>query len=86
LSECERYACAENRWETLPPLPRACYGASGLVVESSLYALGGYDYSFLDLVQKLSLESLTWELMQAPICRAWYALLQAERHWSVLCG
>jgi hypothetical protein len=35
------------------------------VVESSLYALGGYDGSFLlDLVQKLSLESLTWELMQ----------------------
>ncbi|WP_204256543.1 hypothetical protein [Mammaliicoccus sciuri] len=34
------------------------------MVESSLYALGGYDGSNLDLVQKLSLESLTWELMQ----------------------
>jgi hypothetical protein len=34
------------------------------VVESSLYALGGDDdESDLDLVQKLSLESLTWELM-----------------------
>jgi hypothetical protein len=33
---------------------------SGVVVESSLYALEGfYDGSFLDLVQKLSLESLT---------------------------
>jgi hypothetical protein len=41
LSECERYVCAENRWEALPLLPRACYGASGVVVESSLYALGG---------------------------------------------
>jgi hypothetical protein len=36
----------------------------GVVVESSLYALGGHDGSPLDLVQKLSLEGLTWELMQ----------------------
>jgi hypothetical protein len=65
LSECERYMCAENRWEALPPLPRACYYTSGVVVESSLYALGGATVSgFLDLVQKLSLESLTWEIMQ----------------------
>jgi hypothetical protein len=34
------------------------------VVESSLFALGGENALFLDLVQKLSLESLTWELMQ----------------------
>jgi hypothetical protein len=64
LSECERYACAENRWEALPSLPTAFYSTLGVVVESSLYALGGYDASELDLVQKLSLESLTWELMQ----------------------
>jgi hypothetical protein len=63
VSECERYVCAENRWQALPPLPRGRY-ASGVVVESSLYALGGYDgSSCLDVVQKLSLESLTWELM-----------------------
>jgi hypothetical protein len=41
---------------------------SGVVVENSLYALGvcvgGFDGSALDLVQKFSLESLTWELMQ----------------------
>jgi hypothetical protein len=64
LRECERYVCAENRWEALPPLPRACSGASGVVLESCLYALGGDAGSCLDLVQKLSLESLTWELMQ----------------------
>jgi hypothetical protein len=64
LSECERYVCEEDRWEALPPLPRACNNASGVVVENSLYALGGWVYSDLDLVQKLSLESLTWELMQ----------------------
>jgi hypothetical protein len=64
LSECERYVCAENRWEALPPLPRACMSTSGVVLENSLYALGGFDETFLDWVQKLSLESLTWELMQ----------------------
>jgi hypothetical protein len=64
LSECERYSCAENQWDALPPLPRACNNTSGVVIESSLYALGGYDESAIDLVQKLSLESLTWELMQ----------------------
>jgi hypothetical protein len=65
LSECERFVCAENRWDALPPLPRACRYASGVVLESSLYALGGWNGgSSLYLVQKLSLESLTWELMQ----------------------
>jgi hypothetical protein len=32
LRECERYVCAESRWETPPPLPNACYGVSGVVV------------------------------------------------------
>jgi hypothetical protein len=65
MSECERYVCAEHRWEALPPLPIACSSTSGVVVESSLYALGGYGSGYyLDSVQKLSLESLTWELMQ----------------------
>jgi hypothetical protein len=65
LSECERYVCTENRWEALPSLPTACQRTCGVVVENSLYALGGYGGSSrLDLVQKLSLESLTWELMQ----------------------
>jgi hypothetical protein len=74
LSECERYVCAENRWEALPSLPTACWGSSGVVVESSLYALGGYDGSALDLVQKLSLESLTWELMQFRLPFAGYCI------------
>jgi hypothetical protein len=38
---------------------------SGLVVERNLYALGGFDGLALDLAQKLSLESFTWELFQA---------------------
>jgi hypothetical protein len=65
LSECERYVCAENRWEALPPLPSVCCDTSGVVVERSLYALGGFNgEKDLGLVQKLSLESLTWEIMQ----------------------
>jgi hypothetical protein len=64
LSECERYVCAENRWEALPPLPRACFNTSGAVIERSLYALGGYCGGELDLVQRLSLVSLKWKLMQ----------------------
>jgi hypothetical protein len=65
LSECERYVCTDNRWEALPPLPEACSHTSGVVVESSLYALGGSNDALpRDSVQKLSLQSLTWELMQ----------------------
>jgi hypothetical protein len=64
LRECERYVCAENRWQALPSLPRACSCTSGVVVESSLYAIGGFNTLSLDFVQKLSLENLTWELMQ----------------------
>jgi hypothetical protein len=71
LSECERYVCAENRWQALPPLPSACCQTSGVVVESNLYALGGKSNdSPLDLVQKLSLESLTWDLMQLRLPHA----------------
>jgi hypothetical protein len=44
-----------------------------VVVERSLYALGGYDGSNLDLVQKLSLESLTCELMQLRLPHAGFA-------------
>jgi hypothetical protein len=74
LSECERYVCAEFRWEALPPLPKACWGSSGVVVERNLYALGGDDESNFDFVQKLSLESLTWELMQFRLPLAGYSI------------
>jgi hypothetical protein len=41
LSECERYVCAESRWEVLPALPVACCAMSAVVLDNSLYALGG---------------------------------------------
>jgi hypothetical protein len=74
LSECERYFCAEDRWEALPPLRQACSNTSGVVIERSLYALGGYNESDLDVVQKLSLDSLTWELMQFRLPHAVMAI------------
>jgi hypothetical protein len=64
LRECERYVCAENRWQALLALPTGCSKTSGVVVESSLYALGGFVGRDLDLVKRLSLEWLTWEVMQ----------------------
>jgi hypothetical protein len=75
LSKCERYVCAENRWEALPPLPKACSCTSGVVVENSLYALGGFDDSrAIEYGQKLSLESLTWKLMKYRLPFAGHAI------------
>jgi hypothetical protein len=76
LSECERYVCAELRWEALPLLPRAC-------VENSLYALGGYDYEIsVSFGAKVELGKpyLGALAVQAPSCRHSYLLFQAERH------
>jgi hypothetical protein len=44
---------------------------SAVELQNSLYALGGWDGSSdLDTVQKLSLDSLTWELMQLKLPQA----------------
>jgi hypothetical protein len=80
--ECERYLVAENRWEVLAVLPVACLGMSGVEVENSVYALGGSDDRDLDLdtVQKLSLDSLTWQLMQLklPQATSWLPCFKTE--------
>jgi hypothetical protein len=70
LNECERYSCAESRWEVLPALPVAGSHMSAVEVENSLYALGGYCGSYSDTVQKLSLDSLAWELMPLKLPQA----------------
>jgi hypothetical protein len=67
LSECERYVCAESRWEVLAALPVGGMGMSALELHNSLYALGGVGDRELDTVQKLSLDSLTWQLMQLKL-------------------
>jgi N-acetylneuraminic acid mutarotase len=68
LNECERYSCEENRWEVLPALSVAGFAMSAVKVENSVYALGGTaDEGDLDTIQRLSLDSLTWELMQLKL-------------------
>jgi hypothetical protein len=69
IEECERYVCVEDRWESLPALPVACFEVAGVVVERSLYALGGgaLEDLLLDLIQRLSLDSLTWEVLQLTL-------------------
>jgi hypothetical protein len=71
IMECERYSCAKIRWEVLPALPVAGRWMSGVEVENSVYALGGnLGEGALDTVQKLSLDSLTWQLMQLKLPQA----------------
>jgi hypothetical protein len=67
LRECERYVCAESRWEELPAMPVACYAMSAVELDNSLYAFGGRAETDLDTIQKLSLDSLTWQLMQLKL-------------------
>jgi lambda repressor-like predicted transcriptional regulator len=69
LSECERYVCAESRWEVLPVLPEAAGAMSAVELQNSLYALGGTvdEEIYIETVQKLSLDSLTWQLMQLKL-------------------
>jgi hypothetical protein len=68
LSECERYVCTESRWEVLPAMPVGAIEVSAVELDNSLYALGGRNPSrMFDTVQKLSLNSLTWQLMELKL-------------------
>jgi hypothetical protein len=47
------------RWEALPPLPAAVVCGSAVMLEESLYALGGvHEGVVADLIQKLRLSLL----------------------------
>jgi hypothetical protein len=74
LKECERYICAESRWEPIPPLSTVCFGMTCAVVEGSLYSLGGHNgVTALDLIHRLSLQTLTWELLKLKLpCKEYY--------------
>jgi hypothetical protein len=61
---CERYAWAEDRWEAITPLSKACAFSACVVLESCLYTLGGrLDTAPSDFIQKLYLQRLTWEVL-----------------------
>jgi hypothetical protein len=69
VGECERYA--ESQWQMLPALLVPCAAMSAVELDSSLYLLGGKtDRGDLDTVQKLRLDSLTWELMHLRLPQA----------------
>jgi hypothetical protein len=86
LKECERYVCTQNRWESIPPLPKACGLASGVVVKGSLYALGGIGWiNSLDLIQKLNLQELTWELLEVRLPSPGYGLPCFKTKDSQIC-
>jgi hypothetical protein len=77
LSECERFVCAESRWEALPPLPSAACNISGVVVEGSLYALGGYNG--YDPEVGLASPDLGMPGVETPPSRQQHTLLQAQQ-------
>jgi hypothetical protein len=64
-SVCERYVCAENQWEELPEMPSACQSMNAVVVEDSLFTLGGDDRKkTFKWIQRLRLDTLTWQIME----------------------
>jgi hypothetical protein len=69
LGECERYVCAKDRWEDIPPLPRPRARMGAVVVLRSLYAMGGSKGIFddFDSIQRLNFETLTWELLDLTL-------------------
>jgi hypothetical protein len=80
LRECERYGCVERRWELLPAMPEACSAMTAVELDDSLYILGGYNRSLSDTVQKLSWDSLTWELMELklPQVAGWFPCFKID--------
>jgi hypothetical protein len=75
LKECERLAIYESQWEALPPLPRASSWISSIVVDGSLYALGGVGgLKYIDLIQRLRLDELTWQIVPLQLPSAGYGI------------
>jgi hypothetical protein len=66
LQKCERYVCDKDVWEALPLIPVACCYPSCAAAWGDLYVLGGADNCGMtyDIIQKLRLDELTWELLE----------------------
>lgn len=60
LQKCEIFDILEDEWKAIEPLPMAVANSSLAILKESLYAIGGYSGEYLDIIQKLCLESLTW--------------------------
>mmetsp|Transcript_25082 Transcript_25082/g.43994 ORF Transcript_25082/g.43994 Transcript_25082/m.43994 type:complete len:206 (-) Transcript_25082:73-690(-) len=67
--ECERLNLTAGTWEDLQPFPTYA-GSSCIVLEAtqSLYALGGHtNQKKVDLIQRLCLVALTWEVLPVKL-------------------
>jgi N-acetylneuraminic acid mutarotase len=51
LSTVEAYDPATDTWTTKAPMPTARQGLAAAVVNGSLYAIGGYNGSYLSTVE-----------------------------------
>mmetsp|Transcript_7575 Transcript_7575/g.14164 ORF Transcript_7575/g.14164 Transcript_7575/m.14164 type:complete len:414 (-) Transcript_7575:2577-3818(-) len=69
LSLCERYTVEANKWETLLPLPYASNGLSVIYFEpcNSIYALGGHCSIRLDKIQRYSLRTQSWDVLETKL-------------------
>jgi hypothetical protein len=68
---CERFICAENRWERLPEMPRPCESMSAIVAVGCLFSLGGHAMKRdIKAVQRLNLDTLTWKLLKLKLPRS----------------
>jgi hypothetical protein len=69
LAECERYDILHNHWQPIPPLPHASNSHAAIVCGDTrrIYTLGGWNGSYLDLIQEFELESQTWKLLEVKL-------------------
>mmetsp|Transcript_6950 Transcript_6950/g.12645 ORF Transcript_6950/g.12645 Transcript_6950/m.12645 type:complete len:399 (+) Transcript_6950:666-1862(+) len=68
--ECERLSLENGQWEEIQPLPTQAGHLSLMVLEStqSLYSFGGQKESgLIDLIQRLCLVNLTWEVLPVKL-------------------
>mmetsp|Transcript_4807 Transcript_4807/g.8969 ORF Transcript_4807/g.8969 Transcript_4807/m.8969 type:complete len:274 (-) Transcript_4807:87-908(-) len=68
-SECERLILGEIEWQLIESIPESCFNLS--VVSSKetqcIYAIGGYQIVPLNLIQSLSVETLTWAVLPVKL-------------------
>mmetsp|Transcript_14923 Transcript_14923/g.27571 ORF Transcript_14923/g.27571 Transcript_14923/m.27571 type:complete len:270 (-) Transcript_14923:94-903(-) len=69
LSKCERLDLKRNKWQAIPTLPHACFHVTLATAEETLYAISGVSNLAENshLIQKLSLSSLSWEVLPVKL-------------------
>lgn len=66
---------AEDSWTTMEPMPTARSGLGVAVVDGKIYAIGGYNGSYLNVNEMYDPETDTWTTKQPLLtARAWFAI------------